>query len=347
MKTKIYVQRPERIRRCAISFLLAILMIFSSALAVQANAAGTLSAIDLYRASEFWKTEGQTYNWVDFDAKAGSDMLEDAGSGITACAGIPSWEALTNLHNSAAPSQTDPNMEKAYRNWATLDSYYKAFGTKAAYDSAVKDLVAYVRYDPATDSLAAKPNTKESAFTGAVSKFNSSAVSQQAEAMFKEIYDMDTWNPSAGQAANVLATIYKVVNTVFYVVAQLLMWCFLLQTGFDMLYLVIEPVRPFIGPKDSGGGGTVNNGAGGFLSKIHIPIASKAAAAAANGDGGVGGNNGGGGGGAIFLSYGFKRFPILLMSAVYIILVANGYWTKVIAWVSSIVCNIINFFLNM
>ena len=182
----------------------------------------------------------------------------------------------------------------------------------------------------------------------AVGNFNAAQASSAATDVFESIYGAENWHPDTGLATEAMAVIYSVVNVIFTVVAQIIMWFFMAQSAFDLFYISFEPIRPFIGPKGSGESRANNNGGGGFWDKFCIPICSNAAVEAANGS-----SKGGMDGGAstnsskAAINYIIKRAPLLITIAIYFILSVMGYWTKVIGWVADFVIRIFNFILSI
>lgn len=259
------------------------------------------------------------------------------------------WKTLVSLANVQNDIASDyPNLKRCC---ATANQIVSTFKTEAEYNKALTDVknISWT-YHSSNNTLEADAPGDQHKLDNAVSSFKAAAAGAAANNAFGSIYDSQQWNPSEGVAGDFLQGVYGVVNTIFFVVSNLMLWFFLLQTGFDALYIIAEPVRPFIGPKTGNGGGMgINNGGqGNFISKIHIPICSHAVEQACNGGGGLGGNNGGGASaGNAFFSYALKRFPVLLCCAVYLILVTLGYWPRLISWVSQFAVQIIDFIMRL
>lgn len=259
------------------------------------------------------------------------------------------WNILVSLANAQNNVASDyPNLKRCC---ATANQIVSTFKTEAEYNKALTDVknISWT-YDSSNNTLKADAPGDQHKLDNAVSSFKAAAAGAAANNAFGSIYDSQQWNPSEGVAGDFLQGVYGVVNTIFFVVSNLMLWFFLLQTGFDALYIIAEPVRPFIGPKTGNGGGMgINNGGqGNFFLKIHIPICSHAVEQACNGGGGLGGNNGGGASaGNAFFSYALKRFPVLLCCAVYLILVTLGYWPRLISWVSQFAVQIIDFIMRL
>ena len=282
-------------------------------------------------------TSGQTTpDWTVKSLKLNKDNI------------IP-WSTLVSLANAQNDVASDyPNLKRCC---ATANQIVSTFKTEAEYNKALTDVknISWT-YNSSINTLKANASGDQHKLDNAVSSFKAAAAGAAANNAFGSIYDSQQWNPSEGVAGDFLQGVYGVVNTIFFVVSNLMLWFFLLQTGFDALYIIAEPVRPFIGPKTGNGGGMgINNGGqGNFFSKIHIPICSHAVEQACNGGGGLGGNNGGGASaGNAFFSYALKRFPVLLCCAVYLILVTLGYWPRLISWVSQFAVQIIDFIMRL
>lgn len=328
------ITRQQRIKRTIFSMFVTLMLVFSLSLQVFAASSAAFSVKDVYRLGVFIQN---------------GSPIGDSTATIT---DVPSWDEITKLAAVEDKDLPDADTEReAYIMHMTARSVVNTFQTSTAYTSATDGFGAVFQYTGQGDKLEAQDG-KTRLFDTMQSDFAAKVASARAGSTFRDIYDMKSWDPSSGGAATVLGHIYGVVNTVFYVCSQLLMWFFILQTGFDVIYLVFEPVRPILEPRGgSGMGGLSATNAGGdagILSKIRLPIASHAAQQAASGD--AGGSPGGinaMGSQNIFLAYAIKRFPVIILCAVYIILVSNGYWISVIEWVAGFVVKILNFFLQL
>lgn len=272
-----------------------------------------------------------------------------ATTGILTQTDIPTWSQLNTLAEYSGTIASDYPILK--RCCSTAYQIIAAFGEQSEYNKACKQLKAISwTYNPDTEDFTAVASGDDRSLEKALTKFKSSAANATATSTFGSIYDSDNWNPQEGVAGDFMDSVFSVVNVIFYVVSNLMLWFFLLQTGFDILYIVAEPVRPFIEPRDGngGGGGGQNNGGKFSLSRIHVPICSHAVKSACGAEGGLGGNQAGGGSaGNAFTRYALARFPVLICCAVYLILVTMGYWPKLIGWVSQFVVQIIDAIMNL
>ena len=349
------VSRKERIMRLCGSVLM-VLCLLTSMFTMPAYAAGGVTFDDVMQLAGWIKTNNATTafenKYTKNNATSGTsvdDWTETTQKDLKHT-DIPTWSVLVSMANEQNNIASDFTLVK--RCCATASQIVNTFRDSAAFNDALKDVNSdYWVYDSTTHTLTPNAPGDQHKLDNAVGKFKSAAASAAADNAFGDIYDAQNWDPAAGVAGDFLQGVYGVVNTIFFAVSNIMLWFFLLQTGFDALYIVAEPIRPFIGPsKGSSSGGLGNNGSGGnILSKIRLPICSTAAEqACGGGGGGLGGNSAGGASaGNAFFSYALKRFPVLLCCAVYLILVTLGYWPKLISWVSSFAVEIIDFIMRI
>lgn len=359
-----HVTRSQRTARLLTSILAVCLIAWTmlTALSVPAYAAGGVDFEGVMQLGAYLvansKTEIKTDGLKDYTTngstssggKSTNDWDEPNESQMSlSSTDIPQWDTLVAM--SEMQNKIASDYPKVKRCCATASQIVNTFRDSASYQKAIGKLSSIGwKYDATTREFAVNASGDQHAFDNALRDFKSSAASYAADNAFGDIYDSQNWDPNAGVTGDFLQGVYGVVNNLFYVVANLMLWFFLIQTGFDALYIIAEPVRPFIGPKSSSsGGGGLNNGGGNILSKIHIPICSSAVEQACNGGGGgIGGNSAGGtSAGNAFFSYGIKRFPVLICCAVYLILVTLGYWPKLISWVSGFAVDIIDFIMRI
>lgn len=312
---------------CIYTLVFTILASFSTAFA-----AGTITAKEIYRAGT-WSEEAPS---GEYD--------------------LPTWDVFVDAAN-ADSSDVNAMGPDQYSRYVTAVNVYNTFGTMANYDNAVSDLRNYgVTYNADTDSLTPANETVKGQqdLARAEDSFNSQMGSRVAENTISGIFDTQNFNPSAGAAAGFLDTFYMVVNTIFFVVSNVVIWWFLAQTSFDMLYIMCEPLRPLIGPAGANGNsgwGTQNAvGGGGWQAAINKAVnllhlcSSEAAEACGGGGGGFGGQNASNSN--PWMLYFRKRGVVVVCVGVYLVLVSNGWWPRIIAWVAGIVTRILGTFVN-
>lgn len=358
MQTKINkwmcVDKQTHIFRALVSLLIVTMMFLSQAsLAVTTYAATSVSfddyatflAYDQARNSIDPKS-GATEN-KDF-ALADTDAIED-----TTTDNIPSvWGLIANVADAKAAGKIDSVKQPVLTKLSATAQRITSSTTQAKFTEQVKAVYAAaggkIKIHTGTGAYEAGDSNYASKLRTAVGNFNAAQASSAATDVFESIYGAENWHPDTGLATEAMAVIYSVVNVIFTVVAQIIMWFFMAQSAFDLFYISFEPIRPFIGPKGSGESRANNNGGGGFWDKFCIPICSNAAVEAANGS-----SKGGMDGGAstnsskAAINYIIKRAPLLITIAIYFILSVMGYWTKVIGWVADFVIRIFNFILSI
>lgn len=289
-------------------------------------------------------------DWSEPQAASGTGENAKENQSKLTSSDIPPWDVLIAMSEAQNKIASDYPVVK--RCCATASQIVNTFREQPSYKKAIGDLYTIGwTYDASQREFTVTAGGDQHKFDNALRDFQSSAASNAADNAFGDIYDSQNWDPNAGVAGDFLQSVYGVVNTLFFAVANLMLWFFLIQTGFDALYIIAEPVRPFIGPRNgSSGGGSLNNGGDkNILSKIRLPICSSAVEQACNGNGGGIGGNGAGGASAgnAFLGYAIKRFPVLICCAVYLILVTLGYWPKLISWVSGFAVTLIDFIMRI
>lgn len=245
----------------------------------------------------------------------------------------------TALNNSLILEQKTPKL-RSYAQAA--NAILKGFPSQTDYQTALTKLCSVSWTTTVTMRTPQPgPNTQPNAVTAAISSFTGAIAQGTVTDAFSSTFDMSGWNPNAGIAGAALATVGNIVNQIFFVLSNLMMLFFMVQTGADILYLIVEPVRPFLTKGEGNSQGLGSNGNARVLSRIRLPICSSSAIEAAGGGGGglvAGGQNGAGGGkGAMVLKYLASRAPVLILGAIYLILVTLGYWQRLIGWIAGFV----------
>ncbi len=311
-----------------------VLLALTVGLAVPVYAAGGISAKDLYTCT----------------------FIGDGEEEITSTAvDLPDYATIKDIA-AKEPADTKDLSPILYQRYLKACEIASTFGTTAEYDKATAKLKGIVVYDGTKDALV-PTNTSakgEQDLSRGVDKFNSTVGSIISNNQINGIFDTGSFNPSAGAAAPFLDTFYMAVNTIFYVVSNVVIWWFLAQTSFDMLYMVCEPIRPLIGPGNANGQPGSQNAIGGgqgwqqAVNKIAnvLHVCSSEVAEACNGGsvGGFGSQNAASGN--KWMIYARKRFPVVLFLAVYLILVSSGWWPRIISWVAGGVTSILGMFVK-
>lgn len=157
----------------------------------------------------------------------------------------------------------------------------------------------------------------------------------QGEAMVGDVFGQE-FDPTNAVTLAAMNTFSMVCNTIFNVVSRALMLLFLVQTGFDVLYLVIPALQPILAPANanSGGGGAGLAQGKKFAMRFNV-VSNEAVEANNRGATGSVGTNGGNGGGIfqtnIALRYLMARAPLIIIAFTYFVLVATNVWTDIIS----------------
>lgn len=134
-------------------------------------------------------------------------------------------------------------------------------------------------------------------------------------------------------------------NSLFNILAKALMLLFLVQTGFDIVYLTLPFTQGILGPANSSAGGGT---AGVANSKNKLPIKFNLVsneAIEANSRGTTSSVGGSGGDKGMFqsniaLRYLTARAPLIIIAFTYVVLVATNVWADIITWTTSLVTGI-------
>lgn len=150
------------------------------------------------------------------------------------------------------------------------------------------------------------------------------------------------FDPTNAVTLAAMNTFTMICNATFNIVAKALMLLFLVQTGFDVLYLVIPALQPILAPANASSGGGQAGLAQGKKFALRFNVVSNEAVEANNrGATGSVGTNGGTGGGFlqtnIAMRYLIARAPLIIIAFTYFVLVATNVWTDIITWSTSLI----------
>ncbi len=157
----------------------------------------------------------------------------------------------------------------------------------------------------------------------------------QGEAMVGDVFGQE-FDPTNAVTLAAMNTFTMVCNSIFNFVSKALMLLFLVQTGFDVLYLVIPALQPIFAPANASSGGGGAGLAQGKKFSMRFNVVSNEAVEANNRSAtGSVGTNGGTGGGIfqtnIALRYLTARAPLIIIAFTYFVLVATNVWTDIIS----------------
>ena len=349
MKTQTTL-RAQRIRRSFLAWFMSAIICMMTTLAVSVTtfAAGGNSIqeiVELAYAIEA-NTGTQSGDWKAPTEEATKTLTNE---------NIKQYLEYTNIENLAkelANNQiSSRDMPTKYRYACIASNIYKGFPNSAVYNSALAKLCAAKWEAPLSTMTPASTVNDPNSVTKAVSSFTGAIAQGTVTDAFSGTFDMSGWNPNAGVAGAAMSTMGNIVNQIFFIVSNVMMWLFMAQTGFDVLYLVIEPIRPFL-TNGAGGGAGIGNASGntGILSKFRLPFCSSSAVEAANGGtsgGGLGGNGAAASKSKMVITYLISRAPVLILSAIYLILVTMGYWQQLIGWIAGFVIQALDWIMTL
>lgn len=271
------------------------------------------------------------------------------------------WAAAANAHKCNIEAPVDNvKYPTAYSQMLVGSAIYDAYGgSQSAFKKDITKMLkkagGTVNVDPANGDYSTADPAYSGRLSSAVAGLDSHLVEVATKDTYDRVFDTSDWNPNEGLAADALSVMYNVVNQIFYVVAQFIMWGFFTICALDLCYIIIEPARMILAPfsqrkelKGQGGMGSDNNGGFSIHSIFPLCFCSDAVIEATGGSGGNGGvGNAGGGRSNAVLVYAKRRAPLLIAVAVFLILTVLGYWRYVISWVAGWVIKFINFILNI
>ena len=351
------IHRTKRLRNSLVAWMLCVALSLATMLgiSVTASAASNTDITAIVQLAYAIQANQEGMGAIKQSISDGQPITEDWSdptatgvSGITPItnANIKSFITYDNLYALSAALSSNKILEQKtpkLRSYAQAASaILKGFSTQMEYETALTKLCS-VEWETSLTMRTPQPagSTQPNAVTAAISSFTGAIAQGTVTDAFSSTFDMSGWNPNAGIAGAALSTVGNIVNQIFFLLSNLMMLFFMVQTGADVLYLIVEPIRPFLTKGEGNSSNLGDNGNARVLSRIRLPICSSSAIEAAGGGGGglaAGGQNGAGGGkGAMVLKYLASRAPVLILGAVYLILVTLGYWQRLIGWIAGFV----------
>jgi hypothetical protein len=258
-------------------------------------------------------------------------------------------ETYTSLASQASGDSTTNGLSLLYANFKNSNEYMswlnKAKAAMANDGNATSlgmEPVDIGNYDADSQEYA----NRWAKYNSAVAKFNSIMTRNAYNNLTEDVFGRD-FNPTNAITLAFQDSFASACNTIFNIAAQALMLLFLVQTAFDVLYLVIPALQPILGSANSSsapGGGSAGVAKGGSF-KLQFNLVSNEAIDAANRS--STGTTGGAGSGNITetvtaLKYIINRAPTFILAASYIVLAVTGIWPKIISAVSAFVAQIFN-----
>lgn len=355
--------RQKRSAFCFIaSIFMAISIIFTQSLAVTSYAASAVSVEECIQLAYFLN-KNETFSGSLNNEDPSPTNTADGSTAMYCYSGdkpadgdsfvfknVFTWENITSWQQAYDEGKISSKCKNATKYGQLSSKLVKVFGSQGTFQAAVNKLTSVswhtVEFGYSIDMSSDTGNRIRNVVQGFSSTMAQGAINDN----FSQTFSDTDFDPNVGIAKEFMGTINNVANTVFSVLSNLMMILFLAQTAADVLYLVVEPIRPFLtkGGEGSSLGGNSAGGSG-VLSKFRLPVCSSSAIEAANGgsSGGLGGGNAGGGTGNMFIKYITSRAPVLILCAIYLILVTMGYWQSLISWLAGFVITALDWLMSL
>lgn len=185
------------------------------------------------------------------------------------------------------------------------------------------------------ETVAAK---KFAEYNSVVADFNGIMSRAGSNKLVADVYDTESWEPTNAVLLGALATFQNWCNSAFIIMARVMFYAFLAQTGGDALYMSIDFMQPILAPANAGsstgsGSGTVK--LPDWFPKFNV-VSGEAIEAANKGTSGTSTS----GGGLMQSNTAFKylvlRAPRIILAFSYIVLTSIGMWPRIVAAVSGL-----------
>lgn len=251
------------------------------------------------------------------------------------------------------------NSSQEYYKW--LDNalkYIKLVGGGNKYDSSTGKATEVKRTSEGKYTFLAEPailggtNVSEQKETEAWAQYNTTSNKMTrimargaSEKAVGDVFGQE-FDPTNAVTLTAMNFFTMFCNSLFNILAKGLMLLFLVQTGFDIVYLTLPFTQGILGPANSSAGGGT---AGVANSKNKLPIkfnlvSNEAIEANSRGTTSSVGGSGGGDKGMfqsnIALRYLTARAPLIIIAFTYVVLVATNVWADIITWTTSLVTGI-------
>lgn len=251
------------------------------------------------------------------------------------------------------PTSPENKLEKIPEKLVVYNTLMNTFGSKSKYERWRAKFVQFAKVEegvlkPLEENQGDDYMNK---YNGVLGEYNSSVGSTAVNNTADKLFGTDAFDPDNNFLSPVMDVVYYVINTVFSVLSQLFMWGMLAQFGCDLLYIGVDISRKFFIPFQdrNGGGGGIGGGRGvGSTGGFKLAVVSADAASVVQN----GATSGGGLSGDTMqsrgkvLSYIIKRAPVLIVGAVFLIMIAANWWSKLISIIASLAINLLTYVIN-
>lgn len=234
---------------------------------------------------------------------------------------------------------------------------YYNFKSSQEYSTWLADALKYIKYtedgnryfftpEPSSSVSNVTEYTTEdwATYNTCSNKFTRIMARGAGEYLTNDVFGQE-FDPTNAVTLAAMKTFTMVCNTIFNTVAKALMLLFLVQTGFDVMYLTLPFTQGFLAPTNASAGSGSAGVTQGKKYALRFNIVSNEAVDANNrsSTGSVGSNGASGGGFLqtnIFMRYIIARAPLILLAFTYFVLVATNVWTSLISSTTSLITGI-------
>lgn len=270
---------------------------------------------------------------------------------------LPTWEDLVETLAKEGTEEGTENIpdsetEEKYKRQLQVQIYSKlkaAYRTKSKYNAFKEEFESLAEIDDGTLARKEEFNTDsgKKRYDKLLNGFNSSSGAAAVEDTADKLFGTSNFDPDNNFLTPAMDWVYYIINTAFSVTSQLVIWGLLFQAGFDVLYLGVGFTRAFLCPFGGGGNGARQGDSG--RKSFCLPVISEEAVSALNSAGVVSPGGKGGDsaiGGRKVWTYAKTKTPVVIMAAVYLLLLAGGWWGKLISVFSGIAVSILQYVLQ-
>jgi hypothetical protein len=176
------------------------------------------------------------------------------------------------------------------------------------------------------------------AYNTAVNKINGVMTRCASNNLTSDVFSTESFDPTNAVVLGVMNTFTMWCNTIFSMTARILFILFLVQTGFDCVYMTIDFTQPYLSPANASS--STGSGAGvaqlpDWFPKLNL-VSGEAVEAANKGTSGTSKSGGGLTQSNTAVKYIMLRAPRFLLVASYLVLVVTDLWPRCISFVSSL-----------
>lgn len=244
----------------------------------------------------------------------------------------PSLSEMKNGSELAQAVYYNFKSEQEYRKWlkTAQDAIACAEGSGITFEAKPKGLDAATNDNEETQAWAA--------YNTAVNKINGVMTRCASNNLTADVFSTESFDPTNAVVLGAMNTFSMWCNTLFSMTARAMFILFLVQTGFDCLYMTIDFMQPVLAPANSGSSTGSGNGVAklpDWFPKVNL-VSGEAIEAANKGTSGTSTSGGGISQSNTAIKYLMLRAPRFLLVASYLVLVVTDLWPRCISFVSAL-----------